>query len=315
MATVMESSYSIEAREHLVRFKVWGELTAESLIELLNRAVSDPRYMPGMNAIADYREAHGSWDYSEIQRFRDYLMHLAPPGDVRWAAVMKPGNLAAAGHVLILISEAVGSNIKMRIFEEPAAALRWVHGESEPRRESRHEFLAGRVEVRTGDITGLPVDAVVNAANSTLLGGEGVDGAIHRRGGEEILRACQEIRETRYPRGLPAGEAVLTTAGNLPARYVIHTVGPVWGRDEPAEKLLASCYKKSIAIAAQHALGSVAFPAISTGAYGYPKNRAAAVASSAISEALARTDAVERVSLVFYSDADLEVFLDHQQFN
>lgn len=314
MATVMESSYSIEARDNLVRFKVWGELTAESLIELFNRAVSDPRYVPGMNAIADYREAHGNWDYSEIQRFRDYLMHLAPPGDVRWAAVMKPGNLAAAGHVLILISEAVGSNIKMRIFEEPAAALRWVDGEGEPRRMTRHEFLEGRVEVRTGDITGLPVDAVVNAANSTLFGGSGVDGAIHAKGGEEILRACQEIRETRFPRGLPAGEAVLTTAGNLPARYVIHTVGPIWGRDEPAEQLLASCYKKSLAIAAEHSLGSVAFPAISTGAYGYPKNRAAAVASSAISEALARTEAVEQVSLVFYSDADLEVFLDYQQF-
>jgi O-acetyl-ADP-ribose deacetylase (regulator of RNase III) len=319
MATVMESSYSIDAREHLVRFKVWGELTAESLIELLNRAVSDPRYVPGMNAIADYREAHGNWDYSEIQRFRDYLVHLAPPDEVRWAAVMKPGNLAAASHVLILISEAVGSNIKMRIFEEPAAALRWVHGETErwylPRPEfPRHEFLRGRVELRTGDITGLPVDAVVNAANPSLLGGGGVDGAIHRKGGEEILRACQAIRETRYPRGLPAGEAVLTTAGNLPARYVIHTVGPVWGRDEPAEELLASCYKKSIAIAAEHSLGSVAFPAISTGAYGYPKNQAAAVASSAISEALSQTPAVERVSLVFYSEADLDVFLDHQQF-
>jgi O-acetyl-ADP-ribose deacetylase (regulator of RNase III) len=314
MATVMESSYSIDARENLVRLKVWGELTAESLIELLNRAVSDPRYAPGMNAIADYREAHGNWDYSEIQRFRDYLMHLAPPGEVRWAAVMKPGNLAAAGHVLILISEAVGSNIKMRIFEEPAAALRWVHGEGERLPVSRHEFLDGRVEVRTGDITGLPVDAVVNAANPTLLGGGGVDGAIHRKGGEEILRACQVIRETRYPQGLPAGEAVLTTAGKLPARYVIHTVGPVWGRDEPAQELLASCYKKSIAIAAEHSLGSVAFPAISTGAYGYPKNQAAAVASSAISEALARTDAVARVSLVFYSEADLDVFLDNQQF-
>lgn len=314
MATVMESSYSIDAREHLVRLKVWGELTAESLIELLNRAVSDPRYAPGMNAIADYREAHGNWDYSEIQRFRDYLMHLAPPGEVRWAAVMKPGNLAAAGHVLILISEAVGSNIKMRIFEEPGAALRWVHGEGERDRLLRHEFLDGRVEVRTGDITGLRVDAVVNAANPSLLGGGGVDGAIHRKGGEEILRACQAIRETRYPRGLPAGEAVLTTAGKLPARYVIHTVGPVWGRDEPAQELLASCYKKSIAIAAEHSLGSVAFPAISTGAYGYPKNQAAAVASSAISEALARTDAVARVSLVFYSDADLDVFLDNQQF-
>jgi O-acetyl-ADP-ribose deacetylase (regulator of RNase III) len=314
MATVMESSYSIEARENLVRFKVWGELTAESLIELLNRAVSDPRYVPGMNAVADYREAYGNWDYSEIQRFRDYLMHLAPPGEVRWAAVMKPGNLAAAGHVLILISEAVGSNIKMRMFEEPAAALRWVNCEGEHRHATRHEFLDGRVEVRTGDITGLPVDAVVNAANPTLLGGGGVDGAIHQRGGREILLACQEIRETRYPSGLPAGEAVLTTAGKLPARYVIHTVGPVWGRDEPAQELLASCYKKSIAIAAEHSLGSVAFPAISTGAYGYPKNQAAAVASSAITEALSQTNAVSRVSLVFYSEADLDVFLDHQQF-
>jgi O-acetyl-ADP-ribose deacetylase (regulator of RNase III) len=314
MATVMESSYSIDARENLVRLKVWGELTAESLIELLNRAVSDPRYVPGMNAVADYREAHGSWDYSEIQRFRDYLMHLAHPAEVRWAAVMKPGNLAAAGHVLILISEAVGSNIKMRMFEEPAAALRWVNGEGEPGRAPGHEFLDGRVKVTTGDITGLPVDAVVNAANPTLLGGGGVDGAIHRRGGQEILRACQEIRETRYPGGLPAGEAVLTTAGKLPARYVIHTVGPVWGRDEPADELLASCYKNSIAIAAEHSLGSVAFPAISTGAYGYPKNQAAAVASLAISEALSRADSVARVSLVFYSEADLDVFLDHQQF-
>lgn len=314
MATVMESSYSVEARENLVRFKVWGELSAESLIELFNRAICDPRYMPGMNAVADYREAYGNWDYSEIQRFRDYLVHLAPPGEVRWAAVMKPGNLAAAGHVLILISEAVGSNIKLRMFEEPAAALRWVNGEGELRCITRHEFLDGRVEVRTGDITGLPVDAVVNAANPSLLGGGGVDGAIHRRGGEEILRACQEIRETRYPDGLPAGEAVLTTAGKLPARYVIHTVGPVWGRDEPAPELLASCYKKSIAIADEHALGSVAFPAISTGAYGFPKNRAAAVASSAISVALARTDAVERVSLVFSSQADLDVFLDNQHF-
>ena len=314
MATVMESSYAIDAREHLVRFKVWGELTAESLIELLNRAVNDPRYVPGMNAVADYHEAYGSWDYSEIQRFRDYLVHLAPPGDVRWAAVMKPGNLAAAGHVLILISEAVGANIKMRIFEEPAAALRWVNGEGEQRQETTHEFLDGRVEVRTGDITGLPVDAVVNAANPSLLGGDGVDGAIHRRGGQEILLACQQIRETRYPGGLPAGEAVLTTGGKLPARYVIHTVGPVWGRDEPAQALLASCYKKSIAIAAEHSLGSVAFPAISTGAYGYPKHRAAAVASAAITEALSQTDAVERVSLVFYSEADREVFLNNQQF-
>ena len=315
MAIVMESSYSIDVDANLVWLKVWGEVTAESLIELLKQAGEDPQYVPGMNAIADYRDAFGNWDYSEIQRFRDYMLHIAVPGEVRWAALVKAGNLAAAGHVLILISEAVGSDIKMRLFEEPASALRWVRRElDQPSTESSRKFLGGRVEVRTGDITGLQVDAVVNAANSTLLGGGGVDGAIHRRGGQEILRACRELRESHYPQGLPAGEAVLTTGGKLPARFVIHTVGPVWGRDQQADALLASCYKKSIAIAANHSLGSVAFPAISTGAYGYPKDEAAEVASAAISAALAQTDAVERVSLVFFSAADCDLFIANQQF-
>ncbi|MBL8265075.1 O-acetyl-ADP-ribose deacetylase [Steroidobacter sp.] len=314
MATVMESRYAIDTSANLIRFEVWGELTAESLIELLDQVRADPRYVPGMHALGDYREAYGNWDYSEIQRFRDYLMHIAVPCEVRWAALFRPGNLAAAAHVLILISEAVGSDIKMRMFEEPAAAMRWMRGEDRPGVSMSHEFLSGRVEVRTGDITGLPVDAVVNAANSTLLGGAGVDGAIHRRGGQEILRACRELRETCYPQGLPAGEAVLTTAGNLPARYVIHTVGPIWGRDQQAGVLLASCYRKSLALAANHALESVAFPAISTGAYGFPKEEAAAVASTAICQALAQADAIERVSLVFFSDADRDVFLANQQF-
>jgi O-acetyl-ADP-ribose deacetylase (regulator of RNase III) len=314
MATVMESGYSIDVDANLVWFEVWGEVTAESLIELLNRARSDPRYVPGMHVIVDCREAYGNWDYSEIQRFRDYILHIAVPCEVRWAALFKPGNLAAAAHVLILIAEAVGADIKLRMFEEPGAALRWVLGEDQPGTSMRHEFLNGRVEVRTGDITGLRVDAVVNAANSSLLGGGGVDGAIHRRGGRAILEACKELRQTCYPRGLPVGEAVLTTAGKLPARYVIHTVGPIWGRDQPPDALLASCYKKSLALAASHSLGSVAFPAISTGAYGYPKDEAAAVASIAISEALASNDAIERVSLVFFSDADRDVFLANQQF-
>src|SRR5690349_13593656 len=107
-------------------------------------------------------------------------------------------------------------------------------------------FLGGRVIVATGDITSIAVDAIVNAANSALMGGGGVDGAIHERGGHAVTAACRELRRSHYPDGLPVGEAVLTTAGNLPARFVVHTVGPIWGADEPAPKLLASCYRRAI---------------------------------------------------------------------
>src|SRR6476469_738747 len=139
-------------------------------------------------------------------------------------------------------------------------------------------FLADRVVVVIGDITKQDVDAIVNAANSSLLGGGGVDGAIHRAGGPRILKECQELRRTKYPHGLPTGEAVITSGGNLPARYVIHTVGPIYGEEPKREaELLAACYRNSMTLARQHALSSIAFPAISTGIYGYPKTEAAAI--------------------------------------
>jgi len=177
-------------------------------------------------------------------------------------------------------------------------------------------FVGGRVTVLVGDITKQQVDAVVNAANSTLLGGGGVDGAIHEAGGPRILAECREIRRVRYPDGLPTGEAVITTGGDLPARHVIHTVGPVkgmWG--ERDAELLASCYRNALALAAHHGLRSVAFPAISTGVYGYPREAAAEVASQAIAEALARDDSIAEVRLVFYSARDAEVFVEHQRFD
>jgi O-acetyl-ADP-ribose deacetylase (regulator of RNase III) len=175
-------------------------------------------------------------------------------------------------------------------------------------------FLDGRVLVTTGDITAVRVDLIVNAANSSLLGGGGVDGAIHRRGGPAILEACRELRRTRYPGGLPTGEAVLTTAGNLPARFVAHTVGPIWGQDEPAPKLLEACYRNCLALGDEQGLESVAFPAISTGVYGYPKDRAAAVASQAIADALGKTGSIRSVQLVFFSPADREIFERHHRF-
>ena len=187
------------------------------------------------------------------------------------------------------------------------------------------EFLHGRVQVAVGDITQQEVDVLVNAANSSLLGGGGVDGAIHRAGGAEILAACQELRRTRYTDGLPTGEAVITTGGRLPARYVIHTVGPVWGYHGGHEaELLAACYHNSLALAAQHKLTSIAFPSISTGAFGYPREEAAKVASQAISAFLlheqgtAKLEAHERplaeVRLVFFAPSDAEMFIRHQQF-
>ncbi len=176
-------------------------------------------------------------------------------------------------------------------------------------------FLSDHVAVLVGDITKQHVDAIVNAANSTLLGGGGVDGDIHDEGGPQILEECREIRRTLHPQGLPVGEAVITSAGQLPARHVIHTVGPMkgmWG-DRDAEKL-ANCYRNSIVLAAQHNLRSIAFPAISTGIYGYPRDQAAVVASEAIESALADYSVVEDVRLVFYTPRDAQIFLENHRF-
>lgn len=172
------------------------------------------------------------------------------------------------------------------------------------------KFLGGRVVVEVGDITEQDVDAIVNAANSSLLGGGGVDGAIHRAGGPEILKECREIRRTQFPNGLPTGRAVLTTGGAMKAPYVIHTVGPIYGRTEGKDaELLADCYRNALSLAKQKGLKTIAFPAISTGIYGYPAAAAADVASAAIGEFLSTDDVVQEVKLVFFSQREADVFL------
>lgn len=176
-------------------------------------------------------------------------------------------------------------------------------------------FLGDRVKVIVGDITNQEVDAIVNAANSTLMGGGGVDGAIHRVGGPSILEECKEIRRTRFPDGLPTGEAVSTTAGNLPATYVIHTVGPIYGRNGKRDaELLANCYLNSLALAVEHNLASIAFPSISTGAFSYPREEAAAVSSKAIAEFLSSDRQLQDVRLVFFGQSDAQVFLRNHKF-
>ena len=167
-----------------------------------------------------------------------------------------------------------------------------------------------RLRLVRGDITEQAVDAVVNAANSSLMGGGGVDGAIHRRGGPAILEECRRVRAERWPDGLPAGRAVATGSGRLPAGAVIHTVGPRWrGGDRGEAALLASAYRESLAVAAEEGWRTVAFPSISTGVYGYPVEDAAGVAVDAVLATLReRPTAFDEVRMVLFSEADLAAY-------
>jgi len=152
-----------------------------------------------------------------------------------------------------------------------------------------------KIELVRGDITKQEVDAIVNAANSSLLGGGGVDGAIHRAGGPSILEECRRLREERYPDGLPTGKAAATTGGNLPAQWVIHTVGPVYSRSDDRSHLLASCHTEALRVADELGAKTVAFPAISTGVYGYPPHLAAPTAIAAVASADSQVDEVRFV--------------------
>jgi O-acetyl-ADP-ribose deacetylase len=162
-----------------------------------------------------------------------------------------------------------------------------------------------RIGLTTGDITKQDVDAIVNAANSSLMGGGGVDGAIHRAGGREILEECKRIREEQYPDGLPTGQAVATTAGKLPARWVIHTVGPVYSKSDDRSGLLSSCHIESLRVADDIGAKTVSFPAISTGIYGYPLDDAAAVAIRAVGEA---QTGVDEVRFVLFDESAFKAF-------
>jgi O-acetyl-ADP-ribose deacetylase (regulator of RNase III) len=167
------------------------------------------------------------------------------------------------------------------------------------------EFLNGRIAITQGDITKCDVDAVVNAANKSLLGGGGVDGAIHRAAGPELLEECRTLG------GCDTGQAKMTAGYNLQARHVIHTVGPVWhGGDHNEESLLADCYRSSLLLAVEHGLKTVAFPSISTGAYGFPITLAAPIAIRTVKEMLDEHSGLDKVFFVCFSDSDLRVYLE-----
>jgi O-acetyl-ADP-ribose deacetylase (regulator of RNase III) len=167
------------------------------------------------------------------------------------------------------------------------------------------------IHLEKGDITDQRTDAIVNAANSSLMGGGGVDGAIHKRGGKAILNECKEIKREHWPEGLPTGEAVITSGGNLPARYVIHTVGPVWrggNRGEP--ELLANAYRNSLQLLLDQGLKSISYPSISTGAYGYPINQASRIALSTINGFLEDHKGLEKVFIILFSDRDYMAYME-----
>jgi O-acetyl-ADP-ribose deacetylase (regulator of RNase III) len=172
-----------------------------------------------------------------------------------------------------------------------------------------------KLELMRGDITKLDVDAIVNAANSSLMGGGGVDGAIHQAAGPQLLEECMRIAEEcrREPSvrnsPCPAGDAVITAAYKLPCKYVIHTVGPIWqGGSKGEAATLASCYRKSLLLAAEKGITSIAFPNISTGVYGYPKDKAAAVAVDTVRETLNEISGIERVVFVCFDEENYGLY-------
>ena len=166
-----------------------------------------------------------------------------------------------------------------------------------------------RLVLFQGDITKVNADIVVNAANSSLLGGGGVDGAIHRAGGPALLKACQAIRNRQG--SCPPGEAVITTSGKLPAQFVVHTVGPIWqGGDNDEPQILANCYRNSLILAAEHQARTVAFPNISTGVYGYPKDKAASVAVNAVKKFLVQDTSLAYVIFVVFDKENYRLYQD-----
>jgi O-acetyl-ADP-ribose deacetylase (regulator of RNase III) len=175
------------------------------------------------------------------------------------------------------------------------------------------EFQVGKaiLQLIKGDITDLETDAIVNAANSSLMGGGGVDGAIHRKGGSKILEECKRIRATEWPDGLPTGKAVITSGGNLKAKHVIHTIGPVWlGGFHVEAELLKQAYKNSLRLAVAKGLKTIAFPSISTGAYGYPIEDASRIAVRTVKEFLEKEDKLEKIVFVLFSERDFEIYLE-----
>jgi O-acetyl-ADP-ribose deacetylase (regulator of RNase III) len=177
------------------------------------------------------------------------------------------------------------------------------------------EYLDGKVQIKVGDITHEHTDAIVNAANHTLFGGGGVDGAIHRAGGPTILEECKQVREREFPKGLPDGEATTTHAGKLSAWIIIHTVGPVWkGGDNGEEIKLRNCYENSLREAERSGCLSIAFPAISTGVYHYPKEAAARVTSQTIKDYFEEKNLLAEVNLIFFSEEDARLFMENQVF-
>jgi O-acetyl-ADP-ribose deacetylase (regulator of RNase III) len=173
------------------------------------------------------------------------------------------------------------------------------------------EFQVGKtvVQLIRGDITNVEADAIVNAANSSLMGGGGVDGAIHHKGGPRIIQECKRIRDTDWPDGLPTGKAVITSGGNLKAKHVIHTVGPIWtGGFYGEAELLKQAYRNSLKLAVANELKIIAFPSISTGAYGYPIREASHIAIQTVKDFLEKENKLDKVIFILFSNRDFEIY-------
>jgi len=242
--------------------------------------------------------------FYKFDNFEDGLLHVIALGEDTDTVGAVYGQLAGAYYGYDAINEKYKSQLQMhdKIYN---IAKELYEISKDEKKETEGDV---KIHVLVGDITTVNTDIIVNATNYRLLGGGGVDGAIHKAGGSKILEECKTLRATTHPNGLSVGEAVLTTAGKMKARYVIHTVGPKYNTDTNPKESLTSCYKNSLLLADKYKYSSIAFPAIATGIYGYPKDEAAKIAFETISKVKKECKYIKDIVFVFFSEEDAEQF-------
>ena len=284
----------------------------QEIVDVINGSYMEEKLYKPTGYVVDTLEA-ALMAFYKYDSFEDGLIHVVSLGYDTDTVGAVYGQLAGAFYGYIDIPDKWLSELMMHdmIYKIGESIIHTSYGKTII--EENTENIDKKIHILVGDITTVNTEVIVNAANYRLLGGGGVDGAIHRAGGDKILQECKSIRNSSYPDGLPVGKAVITTAGDMKAKYVIHTVGPQYRFDDKPSKSLESCYRNSFLLAEEYKCESIAFPSIATGIYAYPKDEAGKIAYRTISKLLQNTKYIKDIVFVFFSKEDAVLFKENNK--